>query len=291
MGNSTKQGTLVHDGYIEIINPDLRISRVASVLFDFDGTLSLIREGWQDIMIPMMVKELMKTPYHEPEEELTDYVREYVSVLTRKDTIYQMMQLAEEVKRRGGEALDPLEYKRQYHELLWERIKHRVAGLHSHQIDPRELSVPGAIDFVKELYSRGIELYLASGTDHCYVVDEASALGLDVYFEDRIYGALDNYWERSKAAIIKDILKQNEIAGNSFLTFGDGFVEIENCKEVGGIAIGVASDERNRAGIDEWKRDRLIRAGADVIIPDFSNLPALCELLFGKENAHCTTNA
>jgi phosphoglycolate phosphatase len=31
----------------------------------------------------------------------------------------------------------------------------------------------------------------------------------------------------------------------------------------------VASDEVTRAGINAWKRDRLVRAGADIIIGDY----------------------
>ncbi|MCX8053619.1 MAG: haloacid dehalogenase-like hydrolase [Armatimonadetes bacterium] len=265
---------------IEIINSNLKVGRVSSALFDFDGTISVIREGWQDVMVPMMVEELMKTPDHEPEEELRVYVREYVDLLTGKDTIYQMMRLAEEVAARGGEPLDPLDYKREYHRRLWQRIEHRVAGLKAGEINPREMVIEGAIEFVKEMSRRGVNLYLASGTDHAYVVDEARALGIDKYFGEHIYGALDNYWERSKATIIKGILESNNLRGDSLVTFGDGFVEIENCKEVGGLAIGVASNEIARRGINEWKRERLIRAGADVIIPDFSDVAPLRKLLF-----------
>jgi hypothetical protein len=47
-------------------------------------------------------------------------------------------------------------------------------------------------------------------------------------------------------------------------------------------AVGVASDEVARRGINDWKRERLIRAGADVIIPDFSGIGQLRELLFGE---------
>lgn len=268
------------DEYIEIINRDLKTGGVRSVLFDFDGTISVIRQGWQDIMVPMMVDELLKTPEHEDEAALHGYVREYVYVLTGRDTIFQMMRLAEEVTRRGGSALDPLDYKREYHRRLWERIEHRVAGLKAGNVDPHEMVIEGALELLEELHARGLDLYLASGTDHQYVVDEANALGVARYFGDRIYGALDNYWERSKALVIKDILEQNDLHGESLLCLGDGFVEIENCREVGGIAVGVASDEANRRGIDHWKRERLIRAGADVIIPDYTNLPALMGTLF-----------
>ncbi len=258
----------------------MKVGRISSALFDFDGTVSVIREGWQDIMVPMMVEELAKTPDHEPEAQLLDHVTEYVYVLTGKDTIYQMIRLAEEVTARGGTALSPLEYKREYHRRLWERIEHRVAGLKSGKIDPHEMVIEGAIEFVEEMSSRGLNLYLASGTDHQYVLDEARALGIDRYFGDHIYGALDNHWERSKATVIKHILQSNELRGEGLVAFGDGFVEIENCKEAGGLAIGVASDEVARRGINEWKRERLVRAGADVIIPDFGDTGQLTTLLF-----------
>ena len=282
MDEATEQTTGSSNVYIERINKDVEVGEITSVLLDFDGTVSVIREGWQDIMVPMMVEELMKTPEHESEETLHEYVREYVYVLTGKDTIFQMMRLAEEVQKRGATPLEPLEYKREYHRRLWRRIEHRVADLKSGAVDPHEMVVEGAIELVDDLHSRGMDMYLASGTDHAYVLDEARALGVDKCFGEHIYGALDNYWERSKAKIIKEILEKNRLHGSSLLTFGDGFVEIENCKEVGGLAIGVASDEVNRRGINEWKRERLIRAGADIIIPDFTDLPALTGLLFGK---------
>ena len=280
--NQRTNATPAAADYIEIINQSLEIGRVSSVLFDFDGTVSVIREGWQDIMVPMMVEELMKTPQHEPEDQLHDYVREYVYVLTGKDTIFQMIRLAEEVQKRGATPLEPLDYKREYHRRLWDKVQHRVAGLKSGAIDPRDMVIKGAIDLIEDLHSRGMKLYLASGTDHHYVVDEATALGVGHYFGEHIYGALDNHWERSKATVIQDILTRNNLHGSSLLAIGDGFVEIENCKQVGGLAIGVASDEAARQGIDNWKRERLIRAGADIIIPDFTNIPAITNLLFGS---------
>lgn len=38
----------------------------------------------------------------------------------------------------------------------------------------------------------------------------------------------------------------------------------------GGRAVGVASDEVRHFGLNSAKRSRLIRAGADVIVPDFT---------------------
>src|SRR5215469_5248 len=106
------------DDEIEIVRADLPRGRFRSVLFDFDGTLSLIREGWPQVMIPMMVSILRETGTRETEAELTAAVEEFVMRLNGRQTIYQMMQLAEEVRRRGGQPLDPLAYKRRYHDLL-----------------------------------------------------------------------------------------------------------------------------------------------------------------------------
>ena len=55
--------------YFEIVNPNIQRGQINQALFDFDGTLSLIREGWQDIMVPMMVEKLMDTPEHEIRNE------------------------------------------------------------------------------------------------------------------------------------------------------------------------------------------------------------------------------
>lgn len=270
---------------IEIVNPGVARGRIRSALFDFDGTLSLIREGWQGVMIPMMVEVLSALNTGETEAELTALVTDFVTRLTGKQTIYQMIELAEQVKRRGGEPLDPLAYKWQYLERLWERIKGRVAGLKASQIAPVDMLVPGALAVLDGLRARGIACYLASGTDEVYVKDEAAALGLIPYFGERVYGALDDYKSYSKAMVIDRIIQTHHLSGPELVAFGDGFVEIENVKAVGGIAVGVASNEAARAGIDEWKRGRLIQAGADVIVPDFREADRLLAYLFGEEGA------
>jgi len=268
---------------IEIINPHLQRGRLRSALFDFDGTLSLIREGWQQVMIPMMVELLLDTPNHETEDELRQVVTAYVDDLTGRQTIYQMLRLRDEVERRGGRPLDALDYKRLYLDRLWQRIKDRVAALDEGRVDPDDLLLPGARPLLLALRDRGVLLYLASGTDRADVLREAAALRLTDLFEDRIYGALDRYWEFSKAMLIAEIVRDHRLHGPEFLGVGDGFVEIENTKAVGGIALGVASDEARRQGINEWKRARLLRAGADLIIPDFREHDQLLSFLWGED--------
>ncbi|MGD9147045.1 MAG: HAD hydrolase-like protein [Anaerolineae bacterium] len=264
---------------LEIINPGIQRGQVRHALFDFDGTLSLIREGWQEVMISMMVELLMKTPHHESEVELRTLVTEYVDLLTGKQTIYQMIQLAEEVEKRGGEAQDPVTYKWLYLERLWAKIKGRVEGLKAGRLDRKALMVPGAVEILEAMRDRNVTCYLASGTDEVYVLDEAGALGLSGYFAG-IYGALDDYQTYSKKMVIDRILDENNLNGSQLVTFGDGYVEIEDTKSAGGIAVGVATNEAERQGVDQWKRRRLIAAGADLIVPDFSQYQQLVTYLF-----------
>lgn len=266
--------------YLEIINPQAPRGKVRFILFDFDGTLSLIREGWQSVMIPYFVEELLQTPHHEPPEQVEAVVRDFVERLTGKQTIYQCFQLVEEVQKRGGTPKDALTYKHAYLARLWKRIEHRVAGLKSGRIEPDSLLLRGSRPFLEALKARGIRLYLASGTDLVYVRDEANALQIAPYFEPHIYGALDEYKNFSKQMIIEKLLQENNLSGPELAVIGDGYVEIENAKKVGGLAVGVASDEVHPGGLDAWKRRRLISAGADVIIPDYSELETLITYLF-----------
>ena len=242
-------------------------------LFDFDGTISLIREGWVDVMVPYFLEELECAPNCEPEVELV--VRDFVATLTGKQTIYQCFQLQEEVRKRGGKPREALEYKYEYLRRLNERIEHRLAGLSDGTLHADDLMIPGTRAFLQALQDRGLTLYLASGTDTAFVNAEARALGVDGFFGSHIYAALDRYQDFSKQMIIDKILQENGLRGPELLVVGDGYVEIENGKGVGGYALGVASDEAHPGQIDSWKRQRLIGAGADAIVPDYSQLREL----------------
>lgn len=265
---------------IECLRPQAVATRAKVALFDFDGTISVIRAGWVDVMVPMMVEALLDLKTGESEAELTEVVREYVGNLTGRQTIYQMIALAEEIQKRGGTPQDPLFYKHRYLDLLMERIKDRIEGLRNGTIAPETCQVPGTIALLEGLKARGFKMYLASGTDDKFVKDEASLLQLDHYFDGGVYGALDDYKSFSKAILIKQLIEKAGVRGDEFLGFGDGYVEIENVKQVGGIAVGVATDEPACEVVDEWKRKRLAGVGADYIIPNFLCHQDLFKLLF-----------
>jgi len=265
---------------IEHLRPGVSAKHARVVLFDFDGTLSLIRAGWVDVMVPMMVEELLKLNTGESEESLRALVEDFVARLTGKQTMYQMIELADQVRARGGKPEDPLVYKRRYLDLLHTRIAHRLEELRSGNCSLEKYLVPGARRLLEALHARGLKMYLASGTDQQYMREEADLLDVSRYFEGRVYGALDDYKSFSKKILIQRLIAGAEATGDQFLGFGDGYVEIENVKEVGGVAVGVATDEPECARVNEWKRKRLAGVGADFIIPNFLCHEELLATLF-----------
>jgi phosphoglycolate phosphatase len=265
---------------IENVRPGVSARHARVVLFDFDGTLSLIRSGWMNVMVPMMVEILVDLKTGESEEQLRAMVEEFVWRLTGKETIYQMIAFAEAVQARGGKPLDPLVYKQMYLDLLWQKIEKRVEGLRKGQTDPEEFLVPGSRALLERLRDKGLKMYLASGTDEIYMKEEARLLGVTQYFDGGVYGALEDYKSFSKAILIQRILSTAEFQGHQFLGFGDGYVEIEEVKNVGGVAVGVASEEPECSRVDEWKRERLIGVGADYIVPNYLCREELFSSLF-----------
>lgn len=278
----------------EIISRYPRGHHPSVALFDFDGTVSLIRQGWQEIMVPYFIEVLCETPAYIAAEALgrgreelaviTDCVKNFVSILTGKQTIFQCERLNDEVVARGGESCDPFDYKKEYLRRLMERIAFRREGLRNGDIKPSKLVVPGFYDFARMLRDSGIKLYLASGTDEADVIHEAELLGVTELFDGGIYGARDEIKDCSKELVIRKILEDNSITGDELISFGDGYVEIELIANIGGYAVGVATDESfliekasgkvsyEQCSVDEWKRERLKRGGAAAIIPDFTGI-------------------
>ena len=267
---------------IEIVRKIER-ANIQHALFDFDGTISIVRDGWQSVMVPMMVDVLLKeTETDETPEELEGVVVEFVDNLTGKQTIYQMMQLCEEIEKRGGVPKQPLEYKDLYNSLLLPTVDERIAKLEKGEIDAADLRVPMSLEFLQSLQKRGITRYLASGTDVEFVRHEAELLGAASYFDGGIFGALREYQNFSKEMVIQQILDDFNLTGSQLLVVGDGSVEIENAKAVGAIAVGVTSVENNRYQMNSDKRGRLLHAGADILIPDFQDGDRLLTYLFDE---------
>jgi phosphoglycolate phosphatase-like HAD superfamily hydrolase len=273
------------NSWVEIINPSVKskLGGIKHVLIDFDGTISVIRQGWENVMASMMIEMICdgKPPTPQIEAE----VREYIDYSTGILTIKQMEWLTEAVRRHNmsKRLMSPYEYKRIYNERMLSFIEDKIKGLLSGEIKPEEMMIMGARNFLEELYKRNTIMYLASGTDHEYVLKEASALQITRYFRGGIYGALDHTEAHTKEKIIERILNENDLRGDNLLVIGDGPVEIRSAKARDAIALGVASDEVKRCGWNMRKRKRLIDAGADLIIPDYVEYKRIIALLFNEE--------
>lgn len=250
------------------------MTTIKAVLFDFDGTLSTLRAGWEQIMKPFMKASIIGDAQlsEEQEAQLDKEIDDYIDHSAGIQTIYQMKWLADTVREKGWNAqrLDEWAYKAEYNRRLLAQVAGRVERLVRGELQADHYLMAGAADFVRELFGRGIDLYIASGTDHPDVVREAEALGLAGYFRE-IAGAPVGKTECAKEKVLRDLIDAKGIAGQALAVIGDGKVEIRLAKEAGGLAFGLASDEARREGINPVKRRRLLEAGADWVAGDFLN--------------------
>ena len=263
---------------MEILHFDTPSTPVRAVLFDFDGTISTLRCGWEEVMQPLMVEMISGgKPYDAAlEQEVADYISESTGI----QTIHQMKWLAQTVHARGQNPdapTDPWWYKGEYNRRLMENVSKRVAALTSGAVSNTDYLIRGSEAFLKALQDRGVRLYVASGTDHPDVCAEAGALGLSHYFT-LIAGAPVGEENCSKEKVMATLLESEGLRGDEVAVIGDGKVEIRLGNEAGTRTIGLATNERE-GGVDAVKRDRLIAAGADCIAGDFTELDALLAFL------------
>lgn len=267
---------------IEIVN-DAPVGRIRHVLFDFDGTISLLREGWQRIMGPVCVEMICGDTPVTPEIE--HEVQEMIEETTGINTILQMERLVEMVRAHGRvpeeKILDAHGYKQIYNDRLMAPVRERIGRLERGELTLDQVRVRGVVAFLELLRQQNVTMYVFSGTDRDDVRREAHVVQVDHYFVE-IWGALRTYEESSKEKIIRELIAEHGLTGPEVLAVGDGPVELRNVKEHGGIALGVASDEVRGHGWNEKKRTRLLRAGADILVPDFTDASALVSYLFPR---------
>jgi sugar/nucleoside kinase (ribokinase family)/phosphoglycolate phosphatase-like HAD superfamily hydrolase len=273
---------------IEIVNKLKEKPEIRHAIFDHDGTVSTLRQGWELIMAPMMIRAILGEKIADADEAFFNKVKnrvdEYIDKTTGVQTLIQMKGLLDLIKEFGcvpeKEMLDESGYKQIYNNELLKMVNERVNKFQRGELSLEDFTVKNVIVFLEKLHASGIMLYLASGTDIEDVKNEARILGYDHLFEERIFGAVGDITIEAKKIVLDNILDTiGDTSPGKVAAFGDGPVEIrETCKR-GGITIGVASNELRRYGLNESKRARLIKAGADIIVPDFSQYPRLLDLL------------
>ena len=273
--------SISHVDWFRILNPTVigTLGMVRHVLFDFDGTVSVLRQGWEPVMQAVMLDAICAG--NPPTPQLVTDVRDYIDVSTGNLTILQMKWLAEKVKSVGMEAkpLTAAEYKKKYLHELMVSVSKRLEALDTKTAAPQDYLIQGSMEFIRGLAKKGAILYIASGSDHTDVVREISALGIADHFRGGIYGALDESESNSKERVIQRILDDHQLSGNELLVVGDGPVEIFEGRQRGAITLGVASDEVVHSGWNEHKVERLIRSRADFLVADFNHASELIDFL------------
>lgn len=257
---------------------------IRAVLFDFDGTLSTLRAGWEQVMAPFFKETIMgeATLSSGQERALEQEIEAYIDQSAGIQTIYQMQWLKEQAAshpwQTQRQTQNEWDYKAEYNRRLLAQVNERITGLRAGRYRPSDFLIAGSEALLERLHAAGVAMYIASGTDHPDVVNEAETLGVAKYFRS-IAGAPVGRADCSKEKVIRELLAQKELQGGGLAVIGDGKVEIRLARESGALALGVASDEDRREGINEIKRKRLEAAGADRIAGDFRELTVWLEWL------------
>lgn len=255
---------------------------ISHVVFDFDGTLSWIRHGWPAIMHAVFDRNWVGNPEETPacRKKIFDSI---IIGLNGRPTIHQMERFADLLSERNI-TRDPESLRLEYQEELDQEIYRRLASIHLQQSTRDEFVVHGARSLLEWLANEGLNLIVLSSTIEYRVREEAEALGLTDFFKNRIHGSGENSSAFSKMDVLQRILEEDGIQGNNLLSFGDGPVEIECTKKIGGTAIAICSDEtENGSGrMEPVKHSQLLKAGADAALPDFRDATALMQYLLQR---------
>lgn len=285
--NSNK-AAFIKNTQIELINLKKgNFPRVA--IFDHDGTISTLRQGWEPIMKETSIQAVLGSSINTVPMEELDKIDEAISDMIEKttgiQTIIQMHHLRDMVKSLGhipvNKVLTPGEYKNIFNEKLLEMVSGRVELFKKGLLNLNDVTIKGALQFLETLKEKNVLIYLASGTDQEDVRREASVLGYNTYFNGGIFGSTGNVSRDPKRVVIENIIKDLpvDIKPEECYVFGDGPVEMREAAKQGFTRIGMVSDEKQRFGINPDKRSRLILGGAQALIPDFSWIPDLSEYM------------
>lgn len=264
-----------HGIQCQLPKPITALPHIRAVLLDFDGTLSLLREGWANVMIPMMLEQLRDCPAFVDSSDSEKHLTEAVLKLNGQATIKQMEFLAAEVKKHGGHPASPSEYKEEYLQRLTQVSDQRKMQIVAGEKSVEDFLVPGSRRMLDVLAETGWPLILASGTDHTALLEEAELLKVGHYFQGEIYGPKSETDGFTKAKVTDAFLQKRGIEGTNLLCIGDGFVETKVTKDREGFAIGVAYEHDSSGEYCEWRRVQLVEAGADVLVPDLSQFDVI----------------
>lgn len=266
--------------FIETIKPlpEPRL-KIRTAVFDFDGTISTLRCGWEGVMEDVMFEFIGQVC--EITDEIKEEVKGYIDKSTGIQTIFQMDWFVGYIHKLSPSCTlpnDPWFFKDAYNDRLMKIVNERRRQMDLGKLSEEDYLISGARDFIVALREKGVEICVASGTDDPDVQNEAKVLGMFSLF-DKLQGAPLRRRDCSKEAVLRDLMGSQGLEGSELLVVGDGRVEIHLGNEFDAITLGTATDELSRSGVNPVKRDRLIKAGAHAIVGDFSRVDELMDWL------------
>lgn len=256
---------------VEVLSPDLPRGRFRVAVFDFDGTVSLLREGWARVMADMGV-ELLDDP------AAFSFLELEMLMLSGKPSIFQMERLRAIATERGKPSPAAADLLADFNRRLSALTDDRRTSLANGTDPPEAWAVAGTHDLLTTLRDRGVTLVLASGTPIEAVREESALLKLSDFFGDRVFAPDGLSGDFSKRAVIESL----GVSGDQLIGFGDGYAETVEVKRAGGVAVGLATVEAGRGGLNPVKRRMLMDLGADVIAPHYEPAGELADWLFGE---------
>ncbi len=275
---------------IEIIRKKYVSCSPKIMIFDLDGTISTLREGWDTAMHDMMLGAVLGDRAAVESASVISGISERVNALIDHtagiQTIMQMKELKDLITQMGfvepEKIEEPRAYKEQFAQVLTKLIESRVKAYRNGTLDAEAITIFGAIPFLEEMSSLQVNMFLVSGTDLSEIEKEAELVGFKDLFDGGIFGSIGDIHHDPKKVTFRRIRESlgEDITPEQVVVFGDGPVEMREAKENGFIAVGLVSDEKRRKGINMKKRARLVAGGADYLIPDFSWALALLFNIF-----------
>jgi len=252
-------------------------------VLDWDGTISRLREGWQNLMLGIFMGVLCQAELKQENMKATmEDCMISIDKLTGKPTYSQMLDLANRVSALGKKPMHALDYKKAYTTLLDRQVLNRLELLYEGKAVVTDFLVPGSREFLRLLHQKGIKVFVATGSDETPVMHELEELGIMQYCV-AVKGCHDKKaGEDPKYTVIKNLIEETKARKGEIFTCGDGFVEVELGAK-NGLAVGVNTKDDNYFKMNQNKFDKLVKAGADVVINDFLEYEKLVNLIMNPK--------
>jgi hypothetical protein len=143
LAESPRLARFLPDTEIEVIR-EKPVTTIRHAIFDHDGTLSTLRQGWEKIMEPMMLQailgERLKTIPTDIFHRIEADVRAFIDATTGIQTLAQMKGMIGLVREYGyvpeAQILDEHGYKAIYNRELLKMVNLRVQKIERGELEP-----------------------------------------------------------------------------------------------------------------------------------------------------------